>query len=201
MPANLPALLTEFEVADYDLYDSDYADVCEHYGIDVLSTTDVGVLRMAASLGKALRRIAKQRSGAEAAMTTPALDLDAVEADHDMRMDAYYYSFGKTGVLSVDKVLSAVACAGKSYHHTEDWTSECEPRQYHSGTTPAEWIQDAADDAATQVRALVARVRALEAGPDDETCDRVARMFGALQGSDTNRAAIRAALTHTTRDS
>lgn len=64
-----------------------------------------------------------------------------------IRMDAYYYGFTPTGVEAIDKILSAVACAGKAYHHTEDWNDKAEWRG-HRGNTPAEWIQNAAIDAA-----------------------------------------------------
>lgn len=65
----------------------------------------------------------------------------------ELRMDAYYYGFDKTGVPEIDKILSAVACAGKAYHHTECWTEESEWPP-HAGKTPAEWIQSAANEAA-----------------------------------------------------
>lgn len=71
------------------------------------------------------------------------------------RMDAYYYGFAPTGLLVVDLILSAVACAGKCFHSTEQWTEECTP--YHDrlrGTSPAEWIQHAADDCAAAIRAI-----------------------------------------------
>lgn len=38
-----------------------------------------------------------------------------------LRMNAYYYGFNETGVRCVDEILSAVASAGKGYHHTEMW--------------------------------------------------------------------------------
>lgn len=38
-----------------------------------------------------------------------------------LRMSAYYYSFDRTGCLPIDFILSAVASAGKGYHHTEGW--------------------------------------------------------------------------------
>ena len=68
-----------------------------------------------------------------------------------MRMDAYYYSFTPTGVPEIDKILSAVACAGKAFHHTDCWTDEAyggEPPEPHSGKTPVDWIQNAANEAA-----------------------------------------------------
>ena len=68
------------------------------------------------------------------------------------RMQAYYYGFSPTGVDAIDKILSAVACAGKSYHHTECWQDECEPAWDHTGNSPAEWIQRAAEDAAAAFR-------------------------------------------------
>lgn len=71
----------------------------------------------------------------------------------ELRMHAYYYGFAPTGVPEIDKILSAVACAGKAYHHTESWTDECNgsPRG-HTGNCPAEWIQNAANEAASALR-------------------------------------------------
>lgn len=40
----------------------------------------------------------------------------------DSRMDAYYYGFDRTGVPEIDRILSAVAWAGKAYHHTDQWS-------------------------------------------------------------------------------
>jgi hypothetical protein len=65
----------------------------------------------------------------------------------ELRMEAYYYGFRKTGNSSVDRILSAVACAGKSYHRTEDWCERSTAWIGHEGDTPVEWIQNAADDA------------------------------------------------------
>ena len=66
----------------------------------------------------------------------------------EMRMNAYYYSFEPTGVAAIDKILSAVACAGKAYHHTEEWGEDAGSYPYHTGSTPVEWIQNAANEAA-----------------------------------------------------
>jgi hypothetical protein len=72
-----------------------------------------------------------------------------------VRLDAYYFGFDSTGNEDIDRVLSAVACAGKAYHHTSDWTEPIakpyEPT--HRGGTCAEWIQNAANDAATKLAA------------------------------------------------
>lgn len=57
----------------------------------------------------------------------------------DLRMNAYYYSFKPTGCLEVDLILSAVATAGKAFHHTEDWNDPM-----GNGQTPVQAIQDAA---------------------------------------------------------
>jgi hypothetical protein len=65
----------------------------------------------------------------------------------ELRMDAYYYAFRPTGIPEIDLILSAVACAGKAYHHTECWQDECE-WEPHEGTSPVAWIQNAADKAA-----------------------------------------------------
>ena len=39
----------------------------------------------------------------------------------DLRMSSYYYSFQPTGCIHIDQILSAVAVAGKRFHHTEYW--------------------------------------------------------------------------------
>jgi hypothetical protein len=68
------------------------------------------------------------------------------------RMSAYYYQFDRTGVDAIDKILSAVASAGKAYHHTEWWSEEGEygpgEREPFTGTSCVEWIQNAANEAA-----------------------------------------------------
>lgn len=89
------------------------------------------------------------------------------ESKHTMRMDAYYYGFDRTNVELIDSILSAVACAGKAYHLTEDWKDKCEPSEpIHRGENPVEWIQNAAIDAARSYNALKARnaelVKAIE---------------------------------------
>ena len=67
-----------------------------------------------------------------------------------LNLNAYYYSFDRTGVLVIDRILAAVARAGKAYHHTEDWTD-----QYPDGSpSQVELIQQAADSAAEEFRAL-----------------------------------------------
>lgn len=72
-----------------------------------------------------------------------------------MRMSAYYYTFTPTGVEEIDQILSAVACAGKMFHHTRDW---CEQEEFDygpflRGSSPVEWIQNAANDAAKKFQA------------------------------------------------
>ena len=90
-----------------------------------------------------------------------------------LRMDAYYFGFEETGARSIDRILSAVACAGKAYHQTEDWRSECEP--YHPemrGPTCVDWIQNAAADAATEREALLtALMDAVAAGHNGDEPD------------------------------
>lgn len=87
------------------------------------------------------------------------------------RMDAYYYGFEPTGVASIDRILSAVACAGKAYHHTEDWTADAGERDHLRGTTPVEWIQNAANDAA---KAHPTPVSAAPGAPGDTDAQRAA---------------------------
>lgn len=88
---------------------------------------------------------------------------DTMTAQSSLRMDAYYYSFTETGVRSVDEMLSAVAVAGKAYHHTEGWT-EVAP-WYNDGKSYVDHIQDAAARAAAEI----ARLRAVT-GPDCPKC-------------------------------
>lgn len=71
--------------------------------------------------------------------------------DNELRMNAYYYCFDKTGVREIDLILSAVACAGKAFHHTEDWQDEAYEREHMTGKTPIEWIQNAANAAALSI--------------------------------------------------
>ena len=62
-----------------------------------------------------------------------------------LRMSAYYYSFQPTGCEAVDKILSAVATAGKGCHHTGDWGEKL-----LDGTTYVGRIQEAANNAAKE---------------------------------------------------
>jgi hypothetical protein len=75
----------------------------------------------------------------------------------DARMDAYYYGFDRTEVGVIDAVLSAVAKAGKGYHHTEEWNDE------HGDGLPshAARIQLSAESAADVISVLVAEVERL----------------------------------------
>ncbi|HJV75454.1 MAG TPA: hypothetical protein VJ654_14605 [Noviherbaspirillum sp.] len=76
-------------------------------------------------------------------------------SDCELRMDAYYYGFTPTGIIEIDRILSAVACAGKAYHHTEEWGERTRPYEdCFKGTCPVDWIQIAANEAAAawQVR-------------------------------------------------
>lgn len=77
----------------------------------------------------------------------------------ELRMNAYYYAFEPTGVVAVDRILSAVAAAGKAYHHTEYW---CDPGE--NGLSQIDYIQQSAVDAAAAVTSArtEARKAALE---------------------------------------
>lgn len=68
-------------------------------------------------------------------------------------MDAYYYQFQETGIEIIDKILSAVACAGKSSHRTSEW-NDYATASYdgHDGNSPVEWIQNAANAAAREFK-------------------------------------------------
>jgi hypothetical protein len=77
------------------------------------------------------------------------------------RMSAYYYSFEATGKDAVDKLLSAVACAGKAFHHTDCWGDDADPGDDHTGECPVAWIQNAADEASAEIERLKAENAAL----------------------------------------
>jgi|GEM_PF-3423246 len=85
-----------------------------------------------------------------------------------MRMDAYYYGFCHTGELAVDRILSAVACAGKALHHTDEWITYKVESDYGHGEnmTPIEWIELRADEAAKAFATLRAENEALRAERD-----------------------------------
>ncbi len=71
----------------------------------------------------------------------------------DWRMNAYYYGFSRTGNTAIDRILSAVACAGKAFHHTEDWSNPTTPYPHLRGDSAVDWIQNAANDAAASLPA------------------------------------------------
>ena len=74
-----------------------------------------------------------------------------------LRLSAYYYSFEPTEAPSIDRILSAVACAGKAFHHTEQWSETCEAYMSETkGNSCIEWIQNAAKEAAEERAALLA---------------------------------------------
>lgn len=75
----------------------------------------------------------------------------------EVRMAGYYFGFAQTGVKPVDAILSAVACAGKAYHHTNGWEDDTEPYEdIHRGASPVLWIQHAASDCAELISRLSA---------------------------------------------
>jgi hypothetical protein len=68
------------------------------------------------------------------------------------KLDGYYIGFEPTGNFAIDKILGAVACAGKAYHHTDSWNDETSPYDDHNGRNPNEWIQSAANEAAATLK-------------------------------------------------
>jgi len=64
--------------------------------------------------------------------------------EEPLRMQAYYFGFDPTGVLAIDRILSAVAVAGKMYHSTADWNDDLDEPSY------AARIQLAANEAAAE---------------------------------------------------
>ncbi|QPO16745.1 hypothetical protein SEA_KASHFLOW_141 [Mycobacterium phage KashFlow] len=79
--------------------------------------------------------------------------------DPDARMQAYYYGFEATGLAVIDRILSAVATAGKRYHHTESWSDP-----WGDVMTEEDRIQMAAEESAEQIRLLLAVAESLLVG-------------------------------------
>lgn len=79
----------------------------------------------------------------------PKATTDLTNEQNKLRFDAYYYSFTPTGIYEIDLILSAVACAGKSFHYTADWIDDSSCGWInHEGASPVDWIQNAANKAA-----------------------------------------------------
>lgn len=70
------------------------------------------------------------------------------------RYDAYYYGFNPTEEDSVNKILSAVAIAGKGYHHTDGWTEEKDDYSDYTGGSYAGWIENSAKECAREITKL-----------------------------------------------
>ena len=83
----------------------------------------------------------------------------------ELRMDAYYYSFTPTGVREIDLILSAVACAGKAFHHTQNWQNDAYHTEDFQGSNPVEWIQNAANEAAKKWNT---RITSTDSSPNAE---------------------------------
>ena len=83
------------------------------------------------------------------------LPIDTQDVLHapDRRLDAYYFGFDATGQPTIDAILSAVAHAGKAYHHTDTWADE--GPGWGGGLSYVELIQAAAADAARERAALL----------------------------------------------
>lgn len=77
-----------------------------------------------------------------------------------LRLNSYYFAFETTGERAIDIVLSAVAGAGKSYHHTENWGDDSD------GLSCAGRIQTAAVAAADGIAALRAQLATVTAERD-----------------------------------
>ncbi len=99
-------------------------------------------------------------------------DRSVTDADREaLRMNAYYYGFTPTGEYAVDKILSAVAHAGKAFHSTEEWSdTDCYKLPDFGGSgCPQEWIQLAAQECAQ----AIARARAEEREACAKVCDEI----------------------------
>lgn len=110
--------------------------------------------------------------------------------DKDLRMDGYYIGFGKTGVHEVDRILSAIAHAGKGYHHTDGWTEETKDYGGFTGGSYNQWIQNEANKVAALITveraAAASREQALQGAlnADAERLAAAAARVGIIAGCD-----------------
>ena len=109
------------------------------------------------------------------------------------RLNAYYFGFDSTGVPEVDAILSAVACAGKSYHHTDEWGDG--KSRFGVDRPYGDVIQAAANEAAnrwdhTAAIAQAAReyVRVLDAWARGEGVSRAAAWYALTAAIEAERA-------------
>lgn len=108
-----------------------------------------------------------------------------------LRMNAYYFGFDETGERSVDRVLSAVACAGKAFHHTEQWGEPCEAYMSETkGNSCREWIQNAANDAAAEHKQMREAFRFMFAAAERLLQSLDLHATGAFEGEDDLRMAL-----------
>lgn len=79
-------------------------------------------------------------------------------SDPEWRMQGYYIGFDSTGLAVVDRILSAIAQAGKAYHNTDMWQEvmEYDYGLIRKGETCEDAIQRAANEAAATIRAHLA---------------------------------------------
>jgi predicted RNase H-like nuclease (RuvC/YqgF family) len=110
--------------------------------------------------------------------------------DEELRMEAYYYGFDKTGQIEIDRILSAVACAGKAFHHTNDWNDEATPRTFHEGATPIDWIQNRAKEAADTIEALRAENAKLKTEMEELRKSKMGRLAWYKMRDEEERAAM-----------
>lgn len=72
-----------------------------------------------------------------------------------MTICSYYFSFESTGNKDIDRILYAIAKAGKCFHHTDQWNEETAYGIFDEklkGNTPVDWIQNAANDLAKSIK-------------------------------------------------
>lgn len=63
-------------------------------------------------------------------------------------LTAYHFSFKPTGDDDVDRILEAVASAGKAYHNTSDWG---EKNEWNDNKSCADVIQERAQALADKI--------------------------------------------------
>lgn len=97
------------------------------------------------------------------------------------------------GLAVIDSILSAVATAGKAYHHTKEWG---EAGTWDDKPTHESRIQSAADESAALVREVVAELKTTRA-----QLRQVARQLGLfLEDGERNRVIVALAITDGTAE-
>lgn len=70
---------------------------------------------------------------------------------------SYWFTFKRTGVYAIDRILEEIALAGKCYHNIDGWAERDwaeRDKDLNEGKSHIDLIQEAADNAALEIKNL-----------------------------------------------